>query len=122
MGLQSAVFPLHPQLLQIERQCEKKQLCPHLCLSSGQKSAESEIGFQQAKCTLNLDGSAQPQINALLCGNVSERIVPQFLKRPVYPQHLGLLRILCLAALRSEGASPAILTPVPGGRYSVSVP
>jgi hypothetical protein len=64
MRLQPSVFPLHPQLLQIETERKKEQLCPHVLLATRQKSAKAKIGFQQPKCTLRLNGAAQTQIDA----------------------------------------------------------
>ena len=92
MRLQPSVFPLHPQLFQIEAKREKEQLCPHVLPAARQKPAETKVRFQQSKRALYLDGSAQAQINASLRGNVLLRCFPQLLQRLVDAQFLRLLQ------------------------------
>ncbi len=45
MRLQPSVFPLHPQLFQIETKRKKEQLCPHVLTAARKESAEAKIGF-----------------------------------------------------------------------------
>ena len=60
-GLQSAVFPLHPVLFQVEGNSKKEQFCADVCPASREESPESEIIFQQGKSALRLNGAAQAQ-------------------------------------------------------------
>ena len=112
MRLQSAVFPLHPQLFQVKRQREQEQLRSHVCLAAREKSAEAKVGFQKSKSAFHLDGAAQPQIDAVLGGNVLLRGLAQLLQRLVYAKLLRLLRVLCLTALFPQRASLAILAAI----------
>ena len=58
MRLQSSVFPLHPQLFQIETKRKQIQFCPHIHLAAYQESSETEIRLKQLKCALHLNGAA----------------------------------------------------------------
>lgn len=69
-GLESALFPFHPQLLQVKSQCQKKEFYADIGLASGQKAAESKVIFEQSKCALHLDGAAKAQMNAALCHDI----------------------------------------------------
>ena len=107
------MFPFHPQLFQIKRQCQKKELYADIGLASGQKAAESKVIFKQSKCALHLDGAAKTQIYAALCHDIGGCLLPLFPEGFLEYNLLGLVQILGPAALYPAGTFAAIFTPVP---------
>ena len=120
-GLESALFPFHPQLLQVKSQCQKKEFYADIGLASGQKAAESKVIFEQSKCALHLDGAAKAQMNAALCHDICGCLLPLFPEGFLEHNLLGLVQILGPAALYPAGTFAAIFTPVPGGGHKLSV-
>ena len=120
-GLQSAVFPLHPVLFQVEGNSKKEQFCADVCPASREESPESEIIFQQGKSALRLNGAAQAQIDTPLGGHAPlgpRTLLPEgFLQAKLF----RLFRIFGAAALASAGTAGAAFTPIPSGGHKLSV-
>ena len=64
MRSQSPFIPFHPELFQVKSQRQKEQLRAYVLLSACEKATESEVIFQQAERTFNLDRPTQAQMNA----------------------------------------------------------
>ena len=76
-GLQSAVFPLHPVLFQVEGNSKKEQFCADVCPASREESPESEIIFQQGKSALRLNGAADRYPSRRSCAARSSHASPR---------------------------------------------
>ena len=113
MRSQSIVFPLHPELFQVETQCQKIHFSCDIGLPSGQKTAKFKVGFQQAKGTFHLNGPAFPYIDAIFGGYIFLRLLTLLPKCFLQPDFLWLFRIPCMAARFTAGTVPAVLTAVP---------
>jgi hypothetical protein len=70
MCFEPARLTLFPEFFQIKAHSKQKQLCPYVPFASRQESAESKIIFEQAKGTLHLDRTAQPQENPFIRHNI----------------------------------------------------
>ena len=120
-GLESALFPFHPQLFQVKGQRQEKKFGADVGLSPGQEAAESKVVFEQSKRALHLDGTAKTQMNSTFGHNVSGCQLPFFPEGFFEDDLLGLIRCLGPAALCPVWAPTAIFTPVPGGGHKLSV-
>ena len=120
-GSQSAVFPFHPVLFQVEGNGKKEQFRADVCSASREESSESEIVFQQGKSALRLNGAAQAQMDAPLGGHVllgPRTLFPEgFLQTKLF----RLFRIFGAAALAPAGTAGAALTPIPGSGHKLPV-
>ena len=58
MRSQSPFIPFHPELFQVKSKCQEEQLCAHILLSSGEKTAEAEVILEQPKSAFYLNGAA----------------------------------------------------------------
>ena len=120
-GLQSAVFPLHPVLFQVEGNSKKEQFCADVCPASREESPESEIIFQQGKSALRLNGAAQPKMYPPWCGNIFS------CRSSLFPEGLfqcdlfGLSWILGSAALGTARAAIAVFAAIPRSGNQLSV-
>ena len=59
----------------------KKQLRPYVRFAAGEEPAKAKVAFQQGESAPGLNGTAQPEMDATLCGNVRLRDNAQSLKR-----------------------------------------
>ena len=82
MGFQPPIFPFHPEFFQVKSHSQEEQLCPDVLggvgFSSGKKTAEAKVRFEQRKSSLYLDRTAHAQIDSTLSGNVFLRFGPFF--------------------------------------------
>ena len=70
MCFEPARLTFFPEFFQIKAHSKQKQLCPYVPFASRKESAESKIIFEQAKGTLHLDRTAQPQENPFIRHNI----------------------------------------------------
>ena len=73
--------------------------------------------FEQSKRPLDLDRTAHPQVNTMLCCNVLLRCRSHFPEGLLQHDFLRLCNILCLTAGRPVRAVCAVLTSIPVGRH-----
>ena len=121
MGSQPPVFPFHPEFFQVKRHRQKEQLCPDILFSTGQKSSEPEVCFEQRKCSLHLDGTAYTQIDPSLSGNVRLRSCPLFQEGLFQSNLFWFFCILRMAAGAAPGTVFATLTSVMSRGHKVSI-
>ncbi len=63
MCFQPRIFPLHPELFEIEGQTKEKHLRADIGLASGEKTSESKVCFEQGEVPFDLNGSEHAQGN-----------------------------------------------------------
>ena len=105
MRSQSPFVTFHPELFQVKSKCQKEQLRANILPSPCEETAEAKVVFEQPEGAFHLDRPALTQIAPVLGRDVFKRSFPQFLKRLVYPQLLGLISILRLAAFIPDRAA-----------------
>ena len=105
MRSQSSLVTFHPELFQVKSKCQKEQLHANILPSPCEEAAEAKVVLEQPESAFYLDRPALTQIDPVLGRDVLKRSFPQFLKRLVYPQLLGLISILRLTAFFSNRAA-----------------
>lgn len=113
MRFQSLVFPLHPQLFEVESQAQEEQLCADVGLSVCEETPEGKVCFEQRKSPFHLNGAAHAQINASGRGDVLLGDGAQVGEGFVPLDFFGLIRVLCPAAQTAAGALATVLAAVP---------
>ena len=110
-------FNIRTELFEVVRQCKEEKLSPDIGFPSGQKTAKTKVIFEQSKRPLDLDRTAHPQVNTMLCCNVLLRCRPHFPEGLLQHNFLRLSNIPCLTAGRPVRAVRAVLASIPTGRY-----
>lgn len=116
MRSQSPLVTFHPELFQVKSKRQKEQLRSYVLPPPCEETAETKVILEQSKGTFHLNRTALTQIDSVLCCDVLKGCFPQLLKCLVYPQLLGLVRVLGLTAFFSNRAARTAFAAVPGRR------
>ena len=113
MRSQSPFVAFHPELFQVKSKRQKEQLRSYVLPTPCEETAETKVSLEQPEGTFHLNRPALTQIDSVLCRDVFKQNFSQFLKCLVYPQLLGLVSILRLAAFIPNWAAGTTFAAIP---------
>ena len=107
------MFPLHPELFEIESQTKEEHLRSHIGLAAREEPSEGKVGFEQGESAPDLNGTAHTQRNPARGADVVLRLGALFPERTVPLDFFGCICVFCSAAEAALRAMMAAFASVP---------